>query len=113
MVGIELVAEARQGAILGQPGGDHRARAALLDRFKLTPEMASLRGAAEEITGLAPNIDFALVAMSDALKLPRDAPFALFATARCAGWIAHAMEQVAAGGLIRPRARYVGPAPSA
>ena len=89
------------------PDHDPRA-AALLDRFKLTPEMASLRSAAEDITGLAPNIDFALVAMSDALKLPRDAPFALFATARCAGWIAHAIEQGQTGALIRPRARYVG-----
>ena len=43
-----------------------------------------------------------------ALKLPDDAPFALFATARCAGWIAHAIEQGQSGGVIRPRARYVG-----
>ncbi|MBP7816683.1 MAG: citrate synthase [Phenylobacterium sp.] len=89
------------------PDHDPRA-AALLERFKLTPEMAGLRAAAEEITGLQPNIDFALVAMSDALKLPKDAPFALFATARCAGWIAHAIEQGQTGALIRPRARYVG-----
>ena len=79
-----------------------------MDRFKLTPEMASLRGAVEDITGLPPNIDFALVAMSESLNLPRDAPFALFAVARCAGWIAHAIEQGQTGALIRPRARYVG-----
>ncbi|WP_422575606.1 citrate/2-methylcitrate synthase [Phenylobacterium sp.] len=36
---------------------------------------------------------------------PREA---LFATARCAGWIAHAIEQGQTGALIRPRARYVG-----
>jgi citrate synthase len=29
--------------------------------------------------------------------------------ARCAGWQAHAIEQIQTGGLIRPRARYVGP----
>ena len=92
------------------PDHDPRA-AALLERFKLTPEMAGLRAAAEEITGLQPNIDFALVAMSDALKLPKDAPFALFATARCAGWIAHAIEQGQTGALIRPQSVYVGPAP--
>jgi citrate synthase len=40
-----------------------------------------------------------------------DAPFALFAVARTAGWLAHAVEQVQTGALIRPRARYVGEAP--
>jgi citrate synthase len=43
--------------------------------------------------------------------LPEDAPFALFAVARCAGWTAHALEQISTGALIRPRARYVGVTP--
>jgi citrate synthase len=54
-------------------------------------------------------VDFALTALSESLGLPKDAPFALFAIARCAGWIAHAIEQGQSGALIRPRARYVGP----
>jgi citrate synthase len=33
----------------------------------------------------------------------------MFAVGRSAGWIAHALEQRAAGFLLRPRARYVGP----
>ena len=33
------------------------------------------------------------------------------AVARCAGWIAHAIEQGQSDTLIRPRARYVGPDP--
>lgn len=69
------------------------------------------RAATEAATGLAPNIDFALVVLTRALNLPPDAPFILFATARSAGWAAHAIEQLQTGRLIRPRARYVGVAP--
>lgn len=89
------------------PEGDPRAQA-LLDRFEPDPDMARLQAAVAGLTGLAPNVDFALVAMARALSLPKDAPFALFAVARCAGWIAHAIEQGQTGDLIRPRARYVG-----
>jgi len=89
------------------PDGDPRAEA-LLDRFDLTPQMARLSSAVTAVTGLPPNVDFALVAMSESLRLPQDAPFALFAVARCAGWIAHAIEQGQTDQLIRPRARYVG-----
>lgn len=86
---------------------DPRAEA-LLERFEPTPHLARLRAAVLTVTGLEPNVDFALVALGETLKLPKDAPFALFAVARCAGWIAHAIEQNQTGGLIRPRARYVG-----
>lgn len=94
------------------PDGDPRA-AALLARFKPPAALARLAEAVEAVTGLAPNVDFALIAACEGLKLPDDAPFALFAVARCAGWIAHAIEQTQTGGLIRPRARYVGPEPEA
>jgi len=43
------------------------------------------------------------------MQLPDDAPFLMFAAARSAGWLAHAMEQALGGRLIRPRARYSGP----
>ncbi|HLJ47512.1 MAG TPA: citrate synthase family protein [Bryobacteraceae bacterium] len=56
-----------------------------------------------------PTVDFALVAMARAYKLPEHAPLILFALGRSTGWIAHAIEQYAAGDLIRPRARYTGP----
>lgn len=93
------------------PEGDPRA-AALLARFAAPSEWAALSKAVAVIAGQAPNIDFALVAGCEALRLPRDAPFGLFAVARCAGWIAHAIEQGQAEALIRPRARYIGPAPA-
>lgn len=89
------------------PDTDPRAEA-LLERVEATPEMAGLRSAVTAMTGLQPNVDFALVAMADSLKLPQDAPFALFAVARCAGWIAHSIEQGQTDQLIRPRARYIG-----
>lgn len=89
------------------PDKDPRAEA-LLARFEPIPELARLRTAVTAVTGLEPNVDFALVALCETLKLPKEAPFALFAVARCAGWIAHAIEQNQTGGLIRPRARYVG-----
>ncbi len=92
------------------PDNDPRA-AALLDRFRPPAELQALREAVQAIAGVAPNVDFALMAASESLKLPPDAPFALFLVARCAGWIAHAIEQGQADTLIRPRARYVGPEP--
>ena len=94
------------------PAGDPRA-AALLSAFAPPSDLADLREAVELTTGQRANIDFVVVALAQRLALPPDAPFALFAVARCAGWIAHALEQIAAGELIRPRARYVGEPPEA
>jgi citrate synthase len=90
------------------PDGDPRA-AALLARLDVPRSLADLAASAQAATGQAPNVDFALTAMAETLDLPAEAPFALFAVARCAGWIAHAIEQVQSDVLIRPRARYVGP----
>jgi len=92
------------------PQGDPRA-AALLARFTPPPSLGALNQTVGAVTGQAPNIDFALIAACAALGLPQQAPFGLFAVARCAGWIAHAIEQGQSDVLIRPRARYVGPAP--
>jgi len=105
---------ARAGPIAGfghplYPSGDPRA-AALLAAFDLPPDYAALKTAVETLTGEAANIDFPLTALAERYALPADAPFALFAVARMAGWLAHAVEQVQTGALIRPRARYSGPA---
>jgi citrate synthase len=91
------------------PGGDPRA-IALMRHVKLSGMFLAVRMAAEDLTGEPPNVDFALVALADAYGLPRQAPFVIFALSRSVGWIAHALEQIAAGQLIRSRARYVGPA---
>ena len=64
-----------------------------------------------EATGEFVNIDYALAVLVHALRMPPGSELALFAMARCVGWIAHASEQLQQGKLIRPRARYVGPAP--
>ncbi|MFA6967655.1 citrate synthase family protein [Bosea sp. (in: a-proteobacteria)] len=92
------------------PDGDPRA-AALLRAFQPPPLYAQLRSAVSALTGEEPNIDFALTAMAARLRLTEEAPFLIFAAARCAGWIAHALEQNETGRLIRPRARYTGPEP--
>jgi citrate synthase len=93
------------------PDGDPRA-AALLEAFRPPATFEATRSLAQALTGAAPNIDFALTALAEALGLPQDAPFLLFAVARCSGWLAHALEQAKSGQLIRPRARYVGPTPA-
>ena len=83
----------------------------MLARLDLDPVMATLRDAVAETTGQLPNIDFALAAMTRALGLPEQAPFLIFALGRSVGWVAHAIEQVTAGSLIRPRGRYEGHVP--
>jgi citrate synthase len=90
------------------PEGDPRA-VALLAACPPTGELLALQTAVEMRTGERANIDFALVVLAETLGLPADAPFLLFAVARLAGWIAHAVEEGASGRLIRPRARYIGP----
>jgi citrate synthase len=94
--------------------GDPRARA-LLEALagagaaaKLTREIPERIA---EATGELVNIDYALAVLVHTLGLPPRSELALFAMARTVGWIAHASEQLRHGGLIRPRARYVGPAP--
>ncbi len=57
-----------------------------------------------------PTVDVALVAACRALGLPPGMGAALFAIARSAGWVAHIFEQRRSSTLLRPRARYIGPA---
>jgi citrate synthase len=61
---------------------------------------------------LQPNVEINAALLLDAVGLPRDAFTPVFAVARGAGWLAHAMEQQKAGRLIRPSSAYVGPRPA-
>jgi len=65
-----------------------------------------------EATGAFPNCDYALAVLRRALDMPVGAETLMFAMSRTAGWVAHAIEQLESRELIRPRARYIGPAPS-
>jgi citrate synthase len=56
-----------------------------------------------------PNIDFALAALAYCWSLSRGAGQAIFAVARTAGWIAHAIEEYERKTSYRIRATYTGP----
>ena len=60
---------------------------------------------------LKPNVEINAALLLDAVGLPRDAFMPVFAVSRCAGWLAHAMEQRQEGRLVRPSSAYVGPVP--
>ena len=94
------------------PEGDPRA-AALLAALPDHPARAVAEGLAERVRaelGERPNIDFALAALAWGLGLTAERALALFALGRSVGWLAHAIEG-ASGGLVRPRAVYVGARP--
>lgn len=99
------------------PAGDPRAKVLMRLAEESGNEAAwrpfrHLRRAGWELRRQHPNLDFGLAAVSRTYRLPDDAPLVLFALARTVGWIAHAIEQYASAQLIRPRARYTGPAPA-
>ncbi len=100
------------------PDGDPRA--ALLMRLiaearPRSPEVALSRAVADavaELMGEQPTIDFGVVTLCRALRLPAEAPLALLGLGRVVGWIAHGLEQYEEGREIRPRARYRGEPPA-
>ena len=60
---------------------------------------------------LATNVEFWSAVVLDIADIPPPLFPAMFACARVAGWSAHILEQKRSGRLIRPSAKYVGPAP--
>ena len=94
--------------------GDPRARALLdaLARVGAAPKLVrEIPDRIAEATGEFVNIDYALAVLVHVLGQAPGNELVLFAMARTVGWIAHASEQLQHGRLIRPRARYIGPAP--
>ncbi|MFC4009874.1 citrate/2-methylcitrate synthase [Nonomuraea purpurea] len=55
------------------------------------------------------NIDFALATLTAVSGMVNGASEAIFAVARVAGWLAHAIEEYGRGSLLRLRASYTGP----
>ncbi|HVP03060.1 MAG TPA: citrate synthase 2 [Solirubrobacteraceae bacterium] len=60
---------------------------------------------------LATNVEFWSAVVLDTAEVPAELFTSMFSCARVAGWSAHILEQKREGRLIRPTAKYVGPAP--
>jgi len=99
------------------PDGDPRA-AYLLDRLRGaaggSPRLAVVEALldATRRRGLPPpNVDLALAALGHVAEMTRGSGEAIFAVARVAGWLAHALEEYERATPIRLRAVYTGPPP--
>ena len=60
---------------------------------------------------LETNVEFWAAIVLDFAQIPAHMFTSMFTAARTAGWSAHILEQKRTGRIIRPSARYVGPAP--
>ncbi|WP_405469870.1 citrate/2-methylcitrate synthase [Streptomyces canus] len=100
------------------PGEDPRARAlfALLEEIpRAEPALLAARDIVATTARHAPlhaNVDLALAALTASSGMPATAGETIFAVARTAGWIAHALEEYGERPLrMRPSGTYVGPKP--
>lgn len=100
------------------PGEDPRAEAlfaALADVPCARPALEAARdvvGTTARHTPLHANVDLALAVLSVASGMPSDAGETVFAVARTAGWVAHALEEYTERPLrMRPSGQYNGPRP--
>lgn len=78
------------------------------ERIAVSDAVIALAGRQD---GPAPNVDFALGALSVGCGLVPGAAEAIFSLARVAGLVAHAIEEYPHRLRFRPRAAYTGPAP--
>jgi citrate synthase len=65
----------------------------------------------KEKKGLNANVDFYSATVYYSLGIPTDLFTPIFAIARCAGWTAHVLEQLADNRLYRPLSEYIGQPP--
>jgi len=74
-------------------------------------ETAALAALRREKPGarLFTNVEYYSAVVLEGVGLPREMFTPTFATARTAGWTAHALEQAADNRLIRPDVEYIGP----
>ncbi|MER7803905.1 citrate synthase [Streptomyces parvulus] len=100
------------------PGEDPRARALftlLEDIPRAAPALAAARDVqttAARHTPLHANVDLALAVLTASSGMPSTAAETIFAVARTAGWIAHALEEYGERPLrMRPSGLYTGPRP--
>jgi citrate synthase len=97
-------------------GGDPRAGlllAMVRSAVPASPRLAVVDAVLAEMHRRAlpePNIDFALAVLASCAGMIRGAGEVIFAVARTAGWLAHALEEYTARTPLRPRAVYTGPA---
>ncbi|MFF7359676.1 citrate/2-methylcitrate synthase [Streptomyces sp. NPDC008125] len=99
-------------------GEDPRARV-LFTLLEDMPGAAPALAAARDVVSTAArnvplhaNIDLALAVLSVSTGMSAEAGETIFAVARTAGWIAHALEEYAERPLrLRPRGQYAGPPP--
>jgi citrate synthase len=90
------------------PHGDPRGRPLLEYARGSSNRRARTLVALADAAKSHPTVDVGLAATVAALGAPPAAASGLFAVARSAGWLAHVLEQRAAGFMLRPRARYTG-----
>ncbi|MFJ5225175.1 citrate synthase [Streptomyces sp. NPDC088400] len=100
------------------PGRDPRAEA-LFTVLRELPDAGPVLAAAREVEAttarhvpLHANVDLALAVLSVTAGMPAEAGETVFAVARTAGWIAHALEEYEERPLrMRPSGQYHGPRP--
>ncbi|MFH9248272.1 citrate/2-methylcitrate synthase [Streptomyces lydicus] len=100
------------------PGEDPRARALFALLEDVPRARPALQAARDVITTTArhkewrANVDLALAVLTVATGMPAEAGETIFAVARTAGWIAHALEEYDEPPLrMRPSGQYSGPRP--
>jgi len=99
---VYQVSDPRAAALMGL------LRQAAPDSVRLAVAEAAIAEAGKRALP-APNVDFALAALATVAEMIPGAGEVVFAVARAAGWLAHALEEYARNTPIRPRGRYIGP----